>query len=111
MSKNGDCILVVSTDKSLDDLNGKFKEALQKPHARLTVKIEVDGLVEEIHAQGSPHLTLTDPREIVLRKSDYASSRTLGVHADKAAKDLGRELAERLKNPRQKVTITLSVQT
>jgi hypothetical protein len=47
---------------------------------------------------------------MVIRKSDYASNRTLGIHADKAAKDLSRELAEKLMNPKQQAKITLTVQ-
>jgi hypothetical protein len=48
---------------------------------------------------------------MVVRKSDYTSSRTLAVHADKAAKDISRELVEKLKNPAQKAKITLTVTT
>ncbi len=109
VSKNGDCILVVSADKAPADLSGEFKEKLRQPHAKLTITIEVDGLVEQVQARGSPHLTLTHPTEMVVRKSDYTSDRTLAVHADKAAKDLSRALVEKLKNPNQKAKITLTV--
>jgi hypothetical protein len=111
LSKKGDCILVVSADKGLADLNPKFKEALRKPHAKLTIKIEVGSLAEEIHAKGSQHLALSHPQEIVVRKSDYVSDRTLGVNADKAAKDLSRELVEKLKNPQQTARVTLIVKS
>jgi len=47
---------------------------------------------------------------MVLRKSDFPSDRTLGIHADKAAKDLSRDLVEKLKNPKQQAEITLIVQ-
>ncbi|MDX1814121.1 MAG: DUF371 domain-containing protein, partial [Candidatus Bathyarchaeia archaeon] len=43
------------------------------------------------------------------RKSDYVCSRTLAIHADKAAQDLSRGLVEKLKNPKQKMKITLEV--
>jgi hypothetical protein len=36
-------------------------------------------------------------------------NRTLAVQADKAALDLSRDLVEKLKNPKQKVKITLEV--
>jgi uncharacterized protein len=109
LSRNGDCILVVATDKGLADLSPEFKVALQQPHAKLTIKIEAGGISEEIHAHGSQQLVLTHPQEMVIRKSDYPSDRTLGIHADKAAKDLSRELVEKLKNPKQKTKITLTV--
>ena len=109
VSKNGDCILVVSADKAPIDLGSEFKENLQKPHAKLTIIIEVDDIKEQIQAYGNPHLTLTHPMEMVIRKSDYLSDRTLGVKADKAANDLPRGLVDKLKNPQQKVKITLTV--
>jgi len=111
LSNQGDCVLVVSTNKGLTDLNPKFREALREPHARLTVRIEVDDIFEEIVAFGSPRLPLSNRREMVLRKSDYLSNRTLGIHADKAANDLSRKLVEKLKNPAQKAKITLTVQS
>ena len=90
-------------------MSAKFKEKLRKPHAKLTVTIEASGLIEQVNAEGSPHLILTHPTDIVIRKSDYICSRTLAVHADKAACDLSRAFVEKLKNPEQKVKITLLV--
>lgn len=109
VSKNGDCILVVSVDKGLADLSGEFREKMREPHAKLTITIQADDLTEQVQAHGSPKLTLAHPNEMVIRKSDFASDRTLAVHADKAAKDLSRALVKKLKNPRQKVRITLTV--
>jgi uncharacterized protein len=110
LSRNGDCILVVAADKGLSNLSSEFKAALKHPHAQLTVKIEAGGISEEIHAYGSHQLSLNHPQEMVIRKSEYPSDRTLGICADKAAKDLSRELVEKLKNPKQQAKITLTVQ-
>ena len=109
VSKNGDCILVVSMDKGLADLSGEFRDALRRQGAKLTVLIEADVFSEEVHAHGSLHLSLSDPVEMVIRKSDFTSNRTLAVHADKAAADLSRALVAKLQNPEQKVKITLTV--
>ena len=110
LSRNGDCVLVVAADKGLADLSNRFRETLKKPQSKLIIKIEVDGILEEIHAKGSPKLRLNHSREIVLRKSDFVSDRTLGIHSDKAAIDLSRALVEKLKNPQQRAKITLTVQ-
>ena len=110
LSLNGDCILVISADKGLKDFCADFKATLKKPSSRLTVIIEVDGIIDVIHAKGSTKLSLTDPTEMVLRKSDFSSKRTLGICADKAARDLSRVLVEKLKNSKQKARITLTVQ-
>ena len=107
LSKTGDCVVGVASDKAVADLNQKFKDTLRKPNAKLTIIIEAGSLTEQINASGSPKLILTHPTDIVIRKSDYICNRTLAIRADKSAKDLQRELAEKLKNPQQKVNITL----
>jgi hypothetical protein len=109
LSKKGDCIVAVAADKALADLNPEFKENLRKPHAKLTILIEAGGIAEQVNAHGSPQLFLTHPTDVVVRKSDYVCSRTLAIHANKAAQDLSRELVEKLKKPQQKVKITLVV--
>ena len=110
LSKKGDCIVAVAADKALADLTAEFKENLCKPHAKLTITIEADGMIEQVNAEGSPQLILTHPTDMVVRKSEYVSSRTLAVYADKAACDLSRNLVKKLKNPKQKVKINLAVQ-
>jgi hypothetical protein len=109
LSKTGDCIIAVAADKALADLSPQFKAGLRKPNAKLTLLIEAGGLSAQVQAHGAQQLSLTHPTDAVLRKSNYACSRTLAVHADKAANDLPRTLVEKLKNPKQQVKITLIV--
>jgi len=109
LSRKGDCIVVVFANKALGDLADEFKDKLRKPQAKLTITIEADGIIEHVNARGSPQLILTHPTDMVVRKSDYVCSRTLAVHADKAAEDLSRNLVEKLKNPKKRVKITLEV--
>jgi len=107
LSKKGDCIVAVAADKALADLSAEFKENLRKTHAKLVILIEAGGIIEQVNAHGSPQLILTHPTDMVIRKSDYVCNRTLAVHADKAAQDLSKALVEKLRNPQQKVKITL----
>jgi hypothetical protein len=109
LSKKGNCIVTVAADRALTDLSSGFKEKLRKPNSKLTILIEAGGSSERICACGSPELVLTHPKEMVIRKNNYFCNRTLAVHADKAAQDLSRELVEELKNPNQRVRITLVV--
>ena len=53
----------------------------------------------EVKAEGDPRLELSHPCDIVIRKSDYVSDRTLAVHADAAAKDVPREIVTKLREP------------
>jgi hypothetical protein len=109
LSKKGDCIVAVAADKALADLSAEFKEKLRNPHAKLTLIIEAGSLREQVTAYGSPQLILAHPTDAVIRKSAYVCNRTLAVHADKAALDLARCFVEKLKNPKQKVKISLVV--
>jgi len=109
LSKTGDCIIAVAADKALADLSRELREKLKKPNAKLTITIEAAGLTQRINASGSPKLVLTNQADMVIRKGDYISDRTLAVHADKSANDLPRGFIEKLKNPEQKIKITLIV--
>jgi len=109
LSERGNCIIAVSADKALTDLSFKFKEGLRRENAKVSILIEVGTVKESINAFGSPKLILSHPKDIVVRKSSYICTRTLAINADKAAFDLSRKLVKKLKNPKQKVKITLVV--
>ncbi len=111
VSKKGDCIIAMTADKSVADLNAQFKEELRKSNAKVTVIIEAGDLREEIKAFGSPKLCLCHPTDIVIRKSDYICNRTLAICADKSSSDLPRGLVEKLQDPNQKVKVTLKVES
>lgn len=109
LSKKGDCIIGVSADKGIADLSLEFKESLRKKNAKMTMLIEAGETAEIVNAFGSPRLILAHPTDMVVRKSSHVCSRTLAIQADKAACDLSRKLVEKLRKPKQKVKITLTV--
>ena len=111
LSAKGDCIAAIATDKALADLKPEFKDNLKKQNAKLTIIIEADGLTEQINAYGSTKLILTHPTDMVIRKSDYICNRTLAIHADKSSNDLSRDLVQKLKDPKQKINITLIIES
>jgi hypothetical protein len=109
LSKRGDCIVAVSASKAMANLSSEFKKNLRKENAKITILIEADRIAETVNAFGSPRLILTHPNDMVVRKSSYICNRTLAIQANKAACDLSRKFVEKLKNPKQKVKITLTV--
>jgi len=111
LTKRGDCIIAVGASKAAADLNPKFKQTTQNENALVTITLEAGGEVETISAWGNPKLSLIHPTDLVVRKSDYTCGRTLAVRADKAAKDLSRRLVAKLRNPKQRVKIMLTVET
>ena len=109
LSRRGDCIIAVSANKTMTDFSSDFKENLHKEKAKIIILIEAGDAAEVVNAFGSPRLILTHCTDMVVRKSNYICNRTLAIQADKAACDLSRKLAEKLRNPKQKVKITLTV--
>jgi hypothetical protein len=110
LTKQGDCIIAVESTKAAADLPFEFKEAARKEGAQITVTIETGELKEIVKAKGSPQLKFMHPTDLVVRKSGYVCGRTLAIRADKAASDFSRELVEKLKDPRQEITVTLAVE-
>lgn len=110
LSVRGDCIIAVSADKGFPEFQPNFKELLRRDGARVNIQIDVGGIIETISAFGDSRLVLAHPTDLVVRKSDYICGRTLAIRADKAARDLSRELVAALQNPMHKVKITLTVE-
>lgn len=103
-----DCIVGTSADKSMFDFPQDFKDKIANSNTKITVVLETENGYDEIHGLGHENLTLTHPTDIVCRTSDFTCSRTLMIHADKAAKDLDSRLIEDLKNEKvMDVTIKL----
>ncbi len=107
LSKRGDCIIAVSADKSMPELSPEFKEIMRRNHAEITILVEAGGVADIVNAFGSSKLILKHPTDMVVRKSSYICSRTLAIKADKAARDLSRQLVEKLRSTREKIKITL----
>lgn len=107
-SDYGDCIVAASAEIGLAGLPEELKRAARQG-AEMVMRIEAGGLVERIRGRGHPSLTFQSEGEMVVRKSQYVCKRTLMVHSDKAAVDLNRALVEKLKNPDNRIKITLIV--
>ncbi|MCD6558982.1 MAG: DUF371 domain-containing protein [Palaeococcus sp.] len=108
LTPRGDCILCIKANKGINDLSEEFKKGL-KSGKKLTIKIMVDEIEDELIAWGDERLILDHATSMVVRKSEYIDSRTLAVRADKAARDIKREIVEKLKNPEQKAVIELII--
>jgi hypothetical protein len=108
LTKQGDCIVAVKSTKAAVDLPFEFKEATKKETAQITVTVRAGELEETVKAKGSPKLMFTHATDLVVRKSGYVCGRTLAINADKAAIDFSRKLVEKMKDPNQEVTVTLT---
>lgn len=127
LSLKGDCIIGVRADFSLNQLK-KFIKSLKNNKIKIRIEINIKKLpllkkslngksikslknnkkiIEVIHAEINPDFN--SDREMVIRKSEFKDKRTFAVRADKAACDLSRKLTIKLKNFKQKMTISISI--
>ncbi len=109
LTERGDCIIGVGAEFGCADLDGRLKSALRQEGANVHFKILAGDLVFDMEAHGDSRLELTHPHDMVIRKSDFVSDRTLAVGASAAAKDLPREIVEILKDPLAKGFLEIEV--
>ena len=98
VTKTGDCIVGINADFSLSEL----KMLLNNKKIKITIK--VDNQTEEIIAQ--PNKSFNSEHEIVVRKTNFVSKRTLAINSNKAAIDFD-SIREKLKNPEQKIIVKI----
>ncbi len=99
LTEKGDCIIGVGASKGCEQLDTRVKERLRRKESRVTIRLLVGSHSFELRAVGDPRLELSHPCDIVIRKSEFFSDRTLAVRSSAAAKDLPRDLVRMLKNP------------
>ena len=88
-------------NKVYDFIFGKnLKKNIMSDDAKITFTIKADKHSFSIHGNGSKKLTLKHPKDIVLRKSAFACTRTLAINCDKASSDIPREMIHVLQNPK-----------
>lgn len=110
VSLKGDCIIGVGADFSLKEIKKFVKDkanANKKTINKIPIKIiiGINNLKEEIN--GFLNTGFDDPKEIVVRKSDFKSKRTLVFLADKGAFELNRDLIGFLKEEKSKIKVII----
>ena len=110
LTENGDCIVGVGASKGCAGLDAATKEAVRRQGAKVTLRLVVGDLAFEVRAEGDPRLGLSDPHDIVVRKSDFVSDRTLAVRADSASRSIPREMVRLLKNPATRGRLEIEVE-
>jgi hypothetical protein len=100
---NGDCIVAVSANVGLADLDDAQRKELRE--SRIKISFFCKGHEWSVHGTGSDGLAMTDPDEMVIRKSHYECGRTLMVGADRASFDMPKILVECLMDPNNDITV------
>lgn len=99
LTEQGDCIIGVGADKGCGQLDPEVREMLRREGSKVKVSIVAGGHTFAINARGDPRLVLTHPHDIVVRKSEFISDRTLAVGADASSIDIPRNIIRILRDP------------
>ena len=98
IGRSADCIIGVSSEKSMLDFPDEFKDKIRDKNTRIHVFLKTKNANDEIVGFGHPDLELSNKTDIVCRKSDYICNRTLMINSNKAAYDLNSDLIKDLAN-------------
>ena len=107
LSKEGDCIVAVRAEKGLDGLLPDLKEIIRNTEAEVIFIMEASGQSLVVRGRGHPGLTLTNPSDMVIRKSSFICDRTLMIKADITALDIPPEFIRLLEGYNREVHITI----
>ena len=98
ISKRADCIIGVKANKGCLQLNQKLRSHIHRSEW-LRFNLIVRDFNFEFVGKGESTLDLSDPREIVFRKSNYVSARTAALNCNVAACDIPRHIIKLLQRP------------
>ena len=107
ISKRADCIIGVSASKACSDLSPLLKRHIQAG-GHLIFEIKVGATSFAFTGKGRKELQLTDPDELVVRRSDFVSDRTAAVSCDAAATDIPRKMIRLLQEKHTTGVLTIS---
>lgn len=110
LTKRGDCIIAIASEKACRDLNEELKNLIRKDGSRIKVILQCKGLIEIVEGYGSSKLSLNDDRSIVIRKSSYFDDRTLAISSNKAARDLSRDFVRAISNNEAVIMISIEAE-
>ena len=99
LTRRGDCIIGVNADFIIT------KEILSAKKIKIT--ISCDDISDYVTADVNPDFE--GNHEIVIRKTNFLSKRTLGINASKAAFDIDRRIIERLKSKGSSAIVKIEV--
>ncbi|MHB8546253.1 MAG: DUF371 domain-containing protein [Nitrosotalea sp.] len=109
LTVNGDCIVGVGASCGCLGIPDEMKTLLRKPQSEVTCTILVGDLSFKIMGNGSEKFTMTNPHDIVIRKSNFTCPRTLSIGCDTASDEIPRKMIKALQNPETKGIFRIEV--
>lgn len=102
LTLKGNCIVGIKADFDLNDIKNFIKKTKNKK-IKIIIETADKKIKETINAELNPNFDSN--KEIVIRKTDFVSERTLAIKADKTAFELKREFICYLSKNKNKIIV------
>ena len=99
LTLNGDCVIGVKASFGCSDIPARLKSLLKNSKSEVLCTIIVKELNFKIKGKGNEKLTLTNPHDIVIRKSSFVCPRTMATNCNVASDSIPRQMIKLLQNP------------
>ena len=109
LTLQGDCIIGVRANCSCNEIPEKMKNLLCTTKSDVLFTIIVKDICFKVKGKGHNDLVLTNPHDIVIRKSSFICPRTLATHCNKASDSIPRNMVKLLQNPDSKGIFAIDV--
>lgn len=109
LTLQGNCIIGVNASCGCNDIPEKMKNLLRASKSDVLFTITVKDFSFKVKGKGREDLILTNPHDIVIRKSSFICPRTLATHCDKASDSIPRNIIKLLQNQDSKGVFEIDV--
>ena len=109
LTLNGDCIIGVNASCGCNDIPEQMKNLMRNSKSEILFTISVKDISFKVKGNGHEDLILTNPHDIVIRKSSFICPRTLAIHCDLASDSLPRQMINTLQNPDSKGIFSIDI--
>jgi hypothetical protein len=110
LTPKGDCIIGIKADKACTDLEESIRRGLKSSSAIVKIEVIVGDESFNIKGRGDERLTMLNPQDIVIRRTNFVCPRTMSVLCDKASSDMPRELVRLLQHQEQKGIFRITIE-
>jgi hypothetical protein len=110
LTPKGDCIIGIKANKACTDLGESFRRGLISNSAIVKIEVIVENESFIIKGRGDDRLSMVNPHDIVIRRTNFICPRTMSVLCDKASSDMPRELVRLLQHQEQKGILRFTIE-
>ena len=110
LTPKGDGIIGIKANKACTDLEESIRRGLKSSLAIVKIEVIVDDESFIIKGRGDERLTMLNPHDIVIRRTNFVCPRTMSVLCDKASSDMPRELVRLLQHQEQKGLFRITIE-